>query len=161
MLAGLSEVISMVSRETGSIYWVLQWMQVNQHMRGVSPSLKVQPGPSGAQHHHIRPTKALARPAPQAAHLPSVSFSVLVVAGVLSQGCNSLTRGEVASNPFLKEMCVFHLKCSLGCREQAPGSLFSHWSVWEQHWTGSFKFGLCCIGNVGSYCPNCWFSCCL
>lgn len=44
----------------------------------------------------------------------------------LSQDCNSLISGEVATNPFIKEMCVFHFKCSLGCREQASGSLFSH-----------------------------------
>lgn len=109
---------------------ILQWTQVNQYMGGVSPSLKVQPGPSGVQHHplglsttSVRPTEAQTCPAPQ-----GISLWAFLFGGCrcLSQGCNSLICGEAASNPFIKEMYVCHFKCSLGCREQASGSLFSH-----------------------------------
>lgn len=81
-------------------------MQVNQHMRGVSPSLKVQPGPSRAQHHHVRPAEALTCPAPQAAHLPSLSFSVLVVASVSVKVVIPLFVVKLHQTPSLRK-CVF------------------------------------------------------
>lgn len=67
------------------------------------------------RHRHALPT----------GHLPLWAF-LFGGCRCLSQGCNSLICGEAASNPFIKEMYVFHFKCSLGCREQASGSLFSH-----------------------------------
>lgn len=90
---------------------ILQWTQVTQHMGGVSPSLKVQPGPSGVQHHplglsttSVRPTEAQTCPAPQGISLCELFY--LVVAGIWVKVVIPLFVVKLHQTPWLRR-CMF------------------------------------------------------
>lgn len=107
----------------------LWWKQVNQHHKGrLVPASGCSRSPMGLR---AIPWGA----APTTLDMPRTGWStnafcptgsssglcwaLFGVCRCLHHSCNSLVSGEVATNPFIKERCVFHFKCSLGCREQA------------------------------------------